>query len=396
MKALHRATFALILSICSVPGTVSAITLGDALDNTNLLWTTSVSNALERPWFAEQNANPHDGVDGAVSGNKSAHGTSSWLQTTVVGPGTLSYWFKVSSEETLVILDEIFYFDYLDVEINGSIVDQTAGPCGGWQFRAFYLPEGTNTVRWTYFKDSTTTDSCGVDQARLDQVRFDPSPFTVGEALGTCGYEWISGSTNATPWIGQTNVTFDGKSAESGFTDLNNESWLSVAVAGVSNVSFQWRVSSRTNADYLEFYTNAYVHNPASPPANFATRISGDVTSWRFNSFKISTNDTTLTWRYVKSAQTPVGQNRGWLDQVKFSPDTVRTPYVLSNGVRLQDGRFQFTLTGQSNCPCRIEASTNLVNWSTVTDVFPAASSTTVQDAGAAGQSKRFYRGKSL
>jgi hypothetical protein len=397
MRLQRCIAYALIVAagFCS---RASAQTLGQALDNTNLVWTTSPSNATSRAWFSETGANSHDGSDCATSGNRTIHSSSSWLETTLIGPGVLSYWIRVSSEEPLIIMDEeLVYFDYLSTTLNGNEIDVIGGPCGDWLFRSYQIPAGTNTVRWTYMKDSTTTDPCSVDQVRIDQVTFTPGVFPLGEALGTCGHNWYSGvSTNATEWVGLTNVTFDGKAAESGLVDINQETWMRVNVSGITNVAFLWRVSSRTNSDYLEFYTNSYVHNPLSPPANYAARISGEVTTWRSNFFRISPSATTLTWRYVKSALAPVGQNHGWVDQVKLTPETLRTQYVLSEPARLTNGRFQFTVSGASNCTCRIEASTNLVNWSTVTDVFPVGGSTTVIDSAATNQVKRFYRGLSL
>jgi hypothetical protein len=69
----------------------NAQTLADALDTTNLVWTTG-GNA---PWFV-QNTNTHDGVDAVRHSNVSA-GETSWLETTVTGPATMRYWVKVAT-----------------------------------------------------------------------------------------------------------------------------------------------------------------------------------------------------------------------------------------------------------------------------------------------------------
>jgi len=403
MKLLLKLYCVIAASLFAARAGAYAQTLADAADNTNLVWITSPSNSLSRPWFVEMNANPLDGVDGAVSGTKNLHGSAesnsvSWLETTVVGPGSISYWCRVSSEETQIFPDEIIYYDFLVFEIGGVEVDRIVGPCLPWQYRSFAVPEGTNTLRWTYLKDSTTTDSCGIDQARLDQVKFETSPpISLSEALGNCGVNWLSGgNTNPTYWIGETNVSVDGKGAESGSLNYSEESYLRAVVSGVSNVSFLWRVSSRTNFDGLEFYTNGYVHNPFSPPANYAGRISGEVTTWRSNFFKLSPTATnTLTWRYVKSGMQGAGANRGWVDQIAFKPQPAPTPYTLASPTLLLDGSFQFSLVGQSNCTCRVEVSTNLFDWTTLTDVFTTNTTTTVHDPGAANAEARFYRGNS-
>jgi hypothetical protein len=397
VRLFVKVAYALILFAVGLSTGVHAATLGEALDNTNLVWTTCTSNAVERPWLVEVNGNPHDGVDDAVSGNQFKHNTVSWLQTTLVGPGTLSYWCRVSSEEPFMVMDEVLeYFDYLTVDIEGVEVDRIAGPCGNWVYRSFVIPAGTNIVRWTFVKDGSTQDSCGIDQARLDQARFDPAPqLPLAQALGTCGWEWTSGSTSdMTTWGGQTNVSVDGIAAQSGFANTDEESWMSVTVWGVSNVSFLWRVSSLTNADYLEFYTNSYVHDPFSPPANYAARISGEVSTWRSNFFKVSATATnTLTWRYVKSAATPVGENRGWVDQVKFGPDPGRTPFTLTSPNLLANGQFQFSLIGKSNCTCRVEASTNFLQWTPLQDIYLTTNSITSLDPTSVQHpDQRYYR----
>src|SRR5258707_8073127 len=90
---------------------------------------------------------------------------------------------------------------------------------------------------------------------------------------------------------------------------------MQTVVSGVSNVSFWWKVSSQTNFDFLEFYTNDVL----------ARRISGEV-NWQSNFFKLpATITVTLKWRYamtngIFAAQ---GQEAAWVDQVIFSPSNV-------------------------------------------------------------------------
>jgi alpha-tubulin suppressor-like RCC1 family protein len=69
-------------------------TLPAALNATNLVWTSSPTNA---PWFAQISVT-HDGEAAAQSGHITDNQQSA-LQTTVTGPGVLVFWWKVSSEE---------------------------------------------------------------------------------------------------------------------------------------------------------------------------------------------------------------------------------------------------------------------------------------------------------
>jgi hypothetical protein len=79
-------------------------------------------------------------------------------------------------------------------------------------------------------------------------------------------------------------------------------------------VSFWWKVSSQTNNDFLQFRIGNTV----------VTNISGEV-PWRFQSFNIGPSNAVLEWRYTKNSSTTVGQDRGWVDQVKVGqlPPTI-------------------------------------------------------------------------
>src|SRR5206468_3437980 len=113
-------------------------------------------------WFGQTNVT-HDGVDAAQSG---AIGDSqqSWVETTVAGPGTLNFWWKISSE---------FGYDFLSFLING--VEQSGKVSGevDWQQKTVDLPPRNQTLRWQYSKDSN--GAVGQDVAWLDQVSFVPN-----------------------------------------------------------------------------------------------------------------------------------------------------------------------------------------------------------------------------
>src|ERR1051325_1257700 len=67
-----------LLALVIFPPGVRAITLGEALDNTNLVWTTGGSNNLG--WTAQLNSGAFDGIDQAVSGGIT-HNQATWVQT---------------------------------------------------------------------------------------------------------------------------------------------------------------------------------------------------------------------------------------------------------------------------------------------------------------------------
>jgi hypothetical protein len=139
--------------------------LATALNATNLVWTTSSTNA---PWFA-QIRETHDGDVAAQSGHV-GHNQQSTLQATATGPGTLTFRWKVSSEEDH---DHLWFsMDYLNwaAWISGETE---------WRQFAFHVPAGSHVLNWAYVKDSTV--SAGQDAGWLDEVAFTPaSPLILG------------------------------------------------------------------------------------------------------------------------------------------------------------------------------------------------------------------------
>ena len=176
-----------------------------ALDTTGLTWTTGG----DATWYG-QPLITHDGVDAAQSNDIDDLQTA-WLQTTINGPGTLSFWWKVSSEEN---------FDKLAVYL-GANPDPEAAVSGevDWTLQSINLPAGNHVVRWQYSKDDSASQ--GDDAAWLDQVSFSQSapPFNLssvsrlGNAVqfvlnGEVGRSYtIEYSSNLAGWYPLTNFT---------------------------------------------------------------------------------------------------------------------------------------------------------------------------------------------
>lgn len=149
-------------AVGTVPSAIATLTvftdvsLAAALDTTAMSWTTNGSTT-----WAGHGGVTHDGVDAARSPVLGNNG-SAWMQTTVTGPGTLRFHWKVSSEVN----------DRLRLLINGGEQASISGEVN-WQVRAFNLGNGTHTLRWEYLKNASAAG--GQDRGWVDEVAFGPS-----------------------------------------------------------------------------------------------------------------------------------------------------------------------------------------------------------------------------
>jgi hypothetical protein len=189
--------FTLAASIAS-----HAQTLADALDTTNLVWTTGGDAA----WFAET-TNTYDGVDAAQSGPVYSNQTS-WIETTVVGPATISFWFVTEPYNQLS-----WRFGINDPN-PPFLANRVPGP-GNWYQQIYDLGEGTNVLRWTIY--GLTTNSAagffGLDEFTVspprplafasyqptDQTIYSDANLSLGVlAIGTppIHYQWSKDGTN--------------------------------------------------------------------------------------------------------------------------------------------------------------------------------------------------------
>ena len=132
-------------------------TFEEALNDSSLEWTTG-GNA---PWLT-QTAVTHDTLHAAQSG-PIGHNQRSWIETTVTGPGTLDFWWRVSSESGC---DELTF--HIDNKPSGAI-----SGIKSWAQRSFNISAGTHILKWTYEKDSSVDN--GSDCGWLDDVQWFPT-----------------------------------------------------------------------------------------------------------------------------------------------------------------------------------------------------------------------------
>lgn len=142
---------------CTATFVQEALPLAEALDTAALAW----SAGGDAPWNGWAMASAHDGSDAAQSGAVGDLG-SSQVGAALTGPGTLTFWWRVSCEED---------FDYLDFSLDGLTLGWLTGE-SGWQRVTLTLGEGPHEVRWEYWKDES--DAGGEDAGWLDQVTWTP------------------------------------------------------------------------------------------------------------------------------------------------------------------------------------------------------------------------------
>ena len=133
---------------------VPSVPLRFALNNSNLTWTTDASY----PWYG-QTLVSHDGVASAQSGLIGS-GQQTALRTTVNGPGTLTYWWQVSSAAGSGTLS----FSY------GGKTQQTISGDVAWEQCQYYLPAGSQALAWTYAR--TAAAPAGQDHGWVDEVSY--------------------------------------------------------------------------------------------------------------------------------------------------------------------------------------------------------------------------------
>jgi hypothetical protein len=136
---------------------LSSAMLGEALGAPDLAWTTN-GDEVWLPTTTE------GGTSAAVSGKIGDYQVS-WVETTVTGPGTLTFQWKVSSE-----LDA----DFLTFSIDGA---EQPGRISGevdWSGMTLKIPSGLHFLRWTYAKNRDK--SAGLDAGWLRRVTFRGAP----------------------------------------------------------------------------------------------------------------------------------------------------------------------------------------------------------------------------
>jgi uncharacterized Zn-binding protein involved in type VI secretion len=372
------------------------VSLAEALDNFTL---TFAPGGTAGAWTGQTGISS-DGEDAAQTGVMS-DSTYTFIKANVTGPGTVTFWWKVSSEAD---------HDWLRFMVDGTDQLRISGEVD-WEPITFAVPSGAHELQWRYSRSPGGV--AGQDRAWLDRInfgtggpvvvgtppsiQFQPASITVDEgetadftvtAGGTAPlhYRWLFNTTNlltdggniggATTanltlfntlltqggdysvivsnaagsitslvarltvnpvlslaeaidqptwdlltdgnalWEGHTVVTHDGQhAARSGLVSDGQSSTLQTIIDGPGALHFWWRVSSETNADVLVFAVNGQT----------TALISGEP-EWQEFTWALAPGPQFVDWTYFKNATGSAGTDRGWLDQVSFTPSGSLAP----------------------------------------------------------------------
>lgn len=188
MKLLKCSSFQLcsgvfILFLVAIPSLSATeaqiVTLGEAVDNTKLNWSTGGSAS----WFGQTSMYYYDGD--AAQSDPPSNGQVSWIETTIKGPGFLTFYWKNWSGN-------------LDFSVDG--VERAKSFSSTWTLKGLSIPAGEHTLHWNF--STLLSDGAGY----LDKVTFGPEPAIVvdvpngGEILSQREFYTIR-------WVNSADVT---------------------------------------------------------------------------------------------------------------------------------------------------------------------------------------------
>jgi len=137
-------------------------TPGECLNVSNCTFTIGG----DATWFRDMSV-AHDG-DAAMRSGAICDEQTSWIEMSVAGAGTLTFWWKVSSEAYKSSI-----FDYARFTVDGVTAVADIGGEIGWRSEAVAITgSGVHALRWAYVKDSQ--DKNGFDCVWLDEVVWTP------------------------------------------------------------------------------------------------------------------------------------------------------------------------------------------------------------------------------
>ena len=305
------------------------------------------------PWIIDSSTH-HSGNYSARSGTIT-HNQSSTLEIIRIfsSAGTLSFWYKVSSEAS---------YDFLTFSVDGTVQGSWSGTVD-WTQVSFNIPAGQHTLQWAYTKDVSV--SSGSDCAWIDDIIFpisidyippsitySPSSFTqqlnpdqtaiqnltIGNTgTGTLSFT-VSPPTQSTTIL---NESFEnGGSIPSGWT----QAYVSGSIAWTFTTGgFNGHPSSAYNGTYnARFYygsRNGYTTKLITPSLNLSEAETATLTFWHTQEVWSGDQDqlkvyyrtsATGNWNLITSYTSSIVN---WTQETITLPSLSSTYYIAFEGI---------------------------------------------------------------
>ena len=367
----------MVLLLVSATQSSHSQTLAQALNATNLTWTTSGTSGASG--WTVQNSTTHDGLLAAQSGTLlNNFGQTSILQTITNGPATMTFWWYCPS------FDRVLSVFVNNVNIWGISANS------GWESQTVYLGSGSQTVKWVF---SFVTSGFGTPRGFVDEVVFTPGatapiintqPLSQSQVQGLNAtfsatvvgtpplmYQWQFNGTNI---LGATNALFtvtDVQTDKLGsyaveVTNIAGVTVSSNATLGLGNVTaWGWGYSGQTSVAYgaknvigvaASFYNGMALKTDGqllawgdngSGQLNFPSDLTNAVTiSMSTHCLALKPDGTVVAWGAGNFGQTNVPS--GLSNVVALAAGDTHSLALRSDGTVVAWG---YNVAGQTNVP---------------------------------------------
>ena len=338
-------------------------------------------------WVADDE-DSHDGIgsmrSGVIAAADEGKKTTSVMQTTVVGTGSGSFWWKVDCEPA----DGSDYFDYCAFFVDGTEVAKIAGTEDWGKVDYVVTGEGEHVLKWVFTRDDWDEDESLYENAAwVDEFEWAPTPITLSFDAGGAdgevpasvtkyaGYEMSLPSPSMLTkdgmvfvgWSDGVSVFRSGDAYTFGSVDAvlsavwEEKTWtleeaanltgLTIATGGDAN----WAVDLDKNYDGVASIRSGVIGDDqqtwvsmdveGSGTVAFRTFVSGEFyrgkkcdylkfevdgaeefssydANWSNVVVKVSGRGThTLKWTYLKNASKSAGDDCAWLDEIVWEAD---------------------------------------------------------------------------
>ncbi|HZJ16961.1 MAG TPA: putative Ig domain-containing protein, partial [Chthoniobacteraceae bacterium] len=270
------------------------------VDNDTLLQTVlnpdmQFSTAADETGWRPSGSATFDG-DGSAQAGHVQDGQESVLQTSVSGPTSVRFRWKVDSEDGA---------DFLRFLIDGTEQAKISGVID-WQTEVFRLPAGEHSLEWRYTKDAA--NSVGADTGWVDFVELLPRGTEIQEALGLADLDFRTSPPEGWEVLIESNsplAPFD--SLRAGGVRDGESAHVDAEVEGPSVLAFDWATNTEETFDYFV----------CTVDSKEIARLSGNRSATN-QLVHIPKGHHLLSWTYVKDGTVSPIDDHVWLGNLRF------------------------------------------------------------------------------